>query len=127
MYRKCGKVSFRLFFLVCDLLHLPHNKPVTFPALLAPILTPGLRGLIMVECLTQGHNTLTITGSNPQELAQFPVTARSGGGVREADLRARHVITHNLCLYQASSRGGGCNLARFGSPEPGLEPTNFSL
>ena len=41
-------------------------------------------------------------------------------GVREADLRARQREAHNLCLYQASSRGGGCNLARFGSPEPGL-------
>ena len=31
---------------------------------------------------------------------------------------------HYLCLhpglYQASSRDGGCNLAVFGSPEPGL-------
>ena len=29
-------------------------------------------------------------------------------------------VAHNLCLYQASSKGDGCNLARFGSPEPGL-------
>ena len=46
------------------------------------------------------------------ELAQFPVTARRG--VHEA-------VSERL--YQASSRGGGCNLAiwmRFGSPEPGL-------
>ena len=27
---------------------------------------------------------------------------------------------HDLCLYQVSSRGGGCNLTRFGNPEPGL-------
>ena len=45
------------------------------------------------------------------ELVQFPVTARSGGGVSEVDLRARQ---------RESSRGGGCNLARFGSLEPGL-------
>ena len=40
-----------------------------------------------------------------------------GKVVREADLLPPSA---NLCLYQASSRGGGCNLARFGSPEPGL-------
>ena len=52
------------------------------------------------------------------ELAQFPVTARNGEGVRKAD-------PHNLCLsYQASSKGGGCNLAGFGSNEPGLVWSN---
>ena len=47
------------------------------------------------------------------ELVQFPVTARSRVG--KADFQAH--------LYQASSRGGECNLARFGSSEPGLPVT----
>ena len=46
-------------------LHLLHNEPVTFPALPVPIYTPGSRGVIMVKCLTQGHNTLTVTGLEP--------------------------------------------------------------
>ena len=51
------------------------------------------------------------------ELAQFPVCDREEWEeVREAEV----LCLYNLCLYQASSRGGGCNLARFGSPEPGL-------
>ena len=52
---------------------------------------------------------------NDLELAQFPVTMRGRGErVCKADPQT------NLYLYQASSMGGGCNLARFGSPEPGL-------
>ena len=50
------------------------------------------------------------------ELAQFPVIAR-GGRVCKVDLQACQREAYNLCLYQASSRGVGCNLARFGSPE----------
>ena len=61
-------------------------------------------------------NQIVSAHSEVLELAQFPVAARIEGRVYEADLQVRH----NLCLYQASSRGGGCNLARFGSPEPGL-------
>ena len=40
-------------------------------------------------------------------MAQFPVTVRGGG--LQASQRD-----------QANPRGGGCNLARFRSPEPGL-------
>ena len=53
------------FSVVWGSLHLLHNEPVTFPALPVPIYTPGLRGVIMVKCLTQGHNTLTVTGLEP--------------------------------------------------------------
>ena len=52
------------------------------------------------------------------ELAQFPVTARGGRG--SAKQTSEPASANNLCLYQASSRGGGCNFARLGSPEPGL-------
>ena len=34
------------------------------------------------------------------ELAQFPVTTKSEGGVRKAGLRAHQREVHNLCLYQ---------------------------
>ena len=47
------------------------------------------------------------------ELAQFPVNARIGR-VFKADLLA----PEGGCLSQASSRGGGYNMVRFGSPEP---------
>ena len=50
------------FSVVWSSLHLLHNEPVTFPALPVPIYTPGWGGIIMVKCLTQGHNTLTVTG-----------------------------------------------------------------
>ena len=53
------------FSVVWGSLHLLHNEPVTFPALPVPIYTPGWRGVIMVKCLTQGHNTLTIAGLEP--------------------------------------------------------------
>ena len=53
------------FSVVWGSLHLLHNKPVTFPALPVPIYTPRLRGVIMVKCLTQGHNMLTVTGLKP--------------------------------------------------------------
>ena len=46
-------------------LHVLHNEPVTFPALPLPIYTSGSRGVIMVKFLTQGHNTLTVTGLEP--------------------------------------------------------------
>ena len=52
-------------FPLCSSLHLQHNEPVTFPGLPVPIYTPGWRGVIMVKCLTQGHNTLTVTGFEP--------------------------------------------------------------
>ena len=42
---------------------------------------------------------------------------REEGGLQS---RPTSVPAFNLCLYQASSSGGGYNLARFGSPEPGL-------
>ena len=51
--------------------------------------------------------------------SSVPCDRGVGKGVREADRRARQ-REDNLCLYQASSRGGGYNLARFGSPELGL-------
>ena len=50
------------FSVVWGSLHLLHNEPVTFPALPVPIYTPGWRGVVTVKCLTQGHNTLTVTG-----------------------------------------------------------------
>ena len=53
------------FSVVWGSLHLLHNEPVTFPALPVPIYTPGWRGVIMVKCLTQGHNTLAVTGLEP--------------------------------------------------------------
>ena len=53
------------FSVVWGSLHLLHNEPVTFPALPVPIYTPGWRGVIMVKCLTQGHNTLIATGLEP--------------------------------------------------------------
>ena len=55
----------RLIFRCMGTLHLLHNEPVTFPALPVPIYTPGWRGVIMVKCLTQGHNTLTVMGLEP--------------------------------------------------------------
>ena len=68
------------------------------------------------------------------ELAQFPVTARMG--LREADLRAPargpcdreegEVCEADLLACQVSSRGDECNLARFGSPEPGLKKSRIS-
>ena len=54
--------------IVWDLLHLLHNEPVAFPSLTIPIYTPRWRGVIMVKCLTQGHNTLTVTGFKPTTL-----------------------------------------------------------
>ena len=42
------------------------------------------------------------------------------GWVYKADIRARQREAYNLCLYQTSSRDGGCNLARFRCPGPGL-------
>ena len=46
-------------------LYLIQNKPVTFPALPVPVYTPGSRGVITDKCLTQGHNTLAVTGLEP--------------------------------------------------------------
>ena len=43
----------------------PPQRPVTFPALPVPIYTPGTGGVIMVQCLTQGHNTLAVTELEP--------------------------------------------------------------
>ena len=57
------------------------------------------------------------------QLAQFPVTAQGGVGssTKRTSKRVKRVsVRHNHCLYQASSREGGFNLIRFGSPEPGL-------
>ena len=48
------------------------------------------------------------------DLAQFPVTEGLGRGPRSGPPSAPAL--HILCLYQASSMVGGCNLARFGSP-----------
>ena len=62
------------FSVVWDLLHHLHNKPVTFPAFPVPIYTPGSRGVIMVKCLTQGHNMLMVMGSNPQPSVYEPST-----------------------------------------------------
>ena len=45
-------------------LHLLHNN-ITFPAFPVPIYTPGSRGIIMVKCLTDGQNTLALTGLKP--------------------------------------------------------------
>ena len=53
------------FSVVWGSLHLLHNEPVIFPALPVPIYTPESRGVIMVKCLTQGHNTLIVTGLEP--------------------------------------------------------------
>ena len=53
------------FSVVWGSLHLLHNESVTFPVLPVPIYTPGWRGVIMVKCLTQVHNTLIITGLEP--------------------------------------------------------------
>ena len=87
--------------------------------------------------------TLTRTGSWLQGVGGDPQSGCPSApaycdckkwGIRKVDLRARQrevvcccllkIIIDNLCLYQASSRIGGCNLARFGSPEPGLTPTS---
>ena len=57
------------------------------------------------------------------ELAQFHVNTRSG------DPQSKPPSAPARGLYQASSKGGGCNLARFGSPEPGPwhEKNKFNL
>ena len=54
-----------IFFVVRGSLHLLHNEGVTFPSLPVPIYTPGWREVIIIKCLTQGHNTLTVTGHEP--------------------------------------------------------------
>ena len=54
------------------------------------------------------------------ELAQFHVTALGGGGPWSGPLSA---LVKGHCLYQTSSRGGGYNLTRFGSPDAGLKET----
>ena len=51
------------------------------------------------------------------ELAQYPVTTKGWGGGLSVKWTSKRT---SLCLFQDSSTGGGCNLARFGSPEPGL-------
>ena len=61
------------FSVVWALPHHLHNKPVTLASQL-PIHTPASRGVIMVKCLTQGHNILTVMGSNPQPSVYEPST-----------------------------------------------------
>ena len=43
------RIGHTIFSAVWGLLHVLHNKPVTFPALPEPIYTPGLRELIMAK------------------------------------------------------------------------------
>ena len=62
-----------------------------------------------------------------------PLTSRTGsipcdheewGGPRSGPSSAP---VRGLCLYQASSTGGRCNLVRFGSPEPGLLTSSYKV
>ena len=69
---------------------------------------------------------------NPQSQYHLIVAwVREGAATRTSSVpcmttrgsRTPECTSMNLCLYQACSVGGGCNLARFGSPEPGLGAT----
>ena len=59
------------FSVVWSILQILHNKPVTFPSLPIHIYIPGSWTVILMKCLTEWHNTLTVKGLKPTTLCLY--------------------------------------------------------